>query len=103
MPSPVYRKRSKRGINTGKLGVPAERVDPLLPPPGLGFIQAAAVVVAAHAVDVFAPVATQASELPPQLEALRVVRQVVMGTGHVSDVDRDVPVECRSTVGPAVL
>lgn len=60
-------------------------------------------MIAADAVDGLAPVATQARELAAKLGSLGVVGKMVMGPGHVADVDGDIPLERWATFGSAGL
>jgi hypothetical protein len=66
-------------------------------------VQAAAVVIAADTVNVLASVATQAGELAAKFLALGVVWKMVMRSGHIADVDCDIPLEGRPTLRSAGL
>lgn len=66
-------------------------------------MQAAAVVIAADAVDVLTLVVVQAFELAAEFGPLGVVGKVVMGSGHIADVDGDVPLEGWPAFGSSGL
>lgn len=100
-PGPAHGIRTGIGVHAGVHRVRAQRIDPLLPPPGIRFGKPTAIMVSAHRVHIFAPVLTHRGELPADLASLGVARQAVMRAGHVADVDGNVPVECRTAVGPS--
>src|SRR6185437_16849782 len=85
-PTASYRVATGSRVDSGELSIPPERIDPLLPPPRLGFVEPAAVMIPTHAVDVFAPVSPQRGQLGDDFLAFGVIRQAVMSTGHIADV-----------------
>jgi hypothetical protein len=76
------------------------RVHPLLPPPRVGFIQPATVVVATHVVDIFPLVVSEGLELAHHLGPLLILRDALRA-GHIPHIDREVPRKRRAAFGPS--
>ena len=70
----------------------ASRVYPFSPPPGLWFIEAAAIVITRKVVDLLTAVLLQHSELADDLFALRVFRSILLPR-HISQIQCDIPIE----------
>jgi hypothetical protein len=88
------------GIDSGERRVLAQRVHPLLPPPGIRFIQPTAVMIATDIVDRFPLVLGEGLELAHHLGPLLILRDP-LAARHISHIDGEVPRKWGSALGPA--
>jgi hypothetical protein len=100
LPGTLNRVGALGGIDPRERCVLAQWVHPLLPPPGVGFIQPTAVVVTTHIVDLFPLVVGEGTELAHDLGPLLILRDSLRA-GHIPHINGEVPGKRRAALGPA--
>jgi hypothetical protein len=74
-----------------------EWIDPLLPPPGIRFIQPATVMVARNIIDIFPPMFLEGAELVNNLFTLWIDRESLCSR-HIAHINGNLPVKGRRTL-----